>query len=167
MASEVFSVREGGVNPINAQRGGIRIGSSLSKMKELPEFGVRYEMPTLKKNSERINAVFVSNSSYNRTSSVTFQPSSSMDERVIINVPKKKMLGLLKAVEGGKDYSAKVSFPRTQSNQRYKSKTLAFDSKRGEITFEARPKNENDRIISRRVPSEAFKKVVDKINRKK
>ena len=115
MASEVFSVREGGVNPINAQRGGIRIGSSLSKMKELPEFDVRYEMPTLKKNSERINAVFVSNSAYNRTSSVTFQPSSSMDERVIINVPKKKMLGLLKAVDGEKDYSVKVSFPKFTS----------------------------------------------------
>ena len=90
-----------------------------------------------------------------------------MDERVSINVPKKKMLGLLKAVESEKDYSVNASFPRTQSNQRYKSKTLAFDSKRKEITFEARPKNDNERIIIRRVPSDALKKVIDKLNGKK
>ena len=58
MASEVFSAKEGSANPINAQGRVMRNSSPLSKIKELPEFDVRYEMPTLKKNSERINAVF-------------------------------------------------------------------------------------------------------------
>lgn len=164
MASEVFSAREGGVNPINAQGRAARRGSSLSRMKELPEFDVRYEMPTMKKNSEGIEAVFVENNSYYKTSSVRFQPSSTTHEEVLINVPRRKMLGLLKAIEADKDYSVNVSFPRTERNQWYKSKTLSFDFKRREITFEARPKKENERIISRRVPSDAFKKVVDNIN---